>query len=110
MQRLGTQIAIPGRPEHQGMKRHSEIRSSFMSFEPNEEIVRLATATNPAQAHIWEQALLDADIRCQVVGDYLDAGIGDVPGMQAELWVRKEDLARAEEIIRSGHEADVNAE
>ena len=35
-----------------------------------DDIVRLSTAANPLQAHIWEQALKEAGIRCKVVGDY----------------------------------------
>jgi hypothetical protein len=69
-----------------------------------DDIVRLATAINPLQAHIWEQALQEAGIRCQVVGDFLDAGLGDIPGLSAELWVHRDDLARAEEILRQGQE------
>ncbi len=63
------------------------------------EIARLAEAANPFQAHIWEQALQQEGIRCQVLGDYLDAGIGDIPGMGAEVWVDAVDLARAEAIL-----------
>ncbi len=70
----------------------------------SEDVVRLATATNPAQAHIWEQALNAAGIRAKVVGDFLDAGIGDVPGITAELWVHREDVQRAEEVLRQGQE------
>jgi hypothetical protein len=44
---------------------------------PNDQVVSLVKAANPAQAHIWESALRREGIRCQVVGDYLDAGIGD---------------------------------
>jgi Putative prokaryotic signal transducing protein len=69
-----------------------------------DDIVRLATAANPLQAHIWEQALKEAGIRCQVVGDFLDAGVGDIPGLSAEVWVHRDDLARAEEILRQGQE------
>jgi hypothetical protein len=65
----------------------------------HDEIVRLATAANPFQAHIWQQALQQEGIRCQVLGDYLDAGIGDIPGMGAEVWVEAADLARAEAIL-----------
>ncbi len=68
------------------------------------DIVRLATAANPLQAHIWEQALKEAGIRCQVVGDFLDAGLGDIPGVSAEVWVHRDDLARAEEVLRQGQE------
>ena len=63
------------------------------------EIARLASAANPFQAHIWQQALQQEGIRCQVLGDYLDAGIGDIPGMGAEVWVEAADLARAEAIL-----------
>ena len=40
------------------------------------------------------------DRRSQVVGDYLEAGIGNITGLTAELWVHRDDLARAEEILR----------
>ena len=63
------------------------------------EIARLAEAANPFQAHIWQQALQQEGIRCQVLGDYLDAGIGDVPGILAEVWVRAGDFVRAEAIL-----------
>jgi Putative prokaryotic signal transducing protein len=65
----------------------------------HDEIVRLATAANPFQAHIWQQALQQEGIRCQVLGDYLDAGLGDIPGFSAEVWVGTADLARAEAIL-----------
>ena len=61
---------------------------------------RLAAAANPFQAHIWQQALQEEGIRCQVLGDYLDAGIGDIPGMTAEVWVETAEFARAEAILR----------
>lgn len=70
-----------------------------MSAESPDDVVRLATAQNPVQAHVWEQALRDAGIRCKVVGDYLNAGIGDIPGLQAEVWVHRDDLARAEALL-----------
>jgi hypothetical protein len=63
------------------------------------EMARLAEAANPFQAHIWQQALQEEGIRCQVLGDYLEAGIGDIPGMRAEVWVEAADLARAEAIL-----------
>ncbi|GEM_PF-2348165 len=63
-------------------------------------LVRLATAVNPFEAHIWQQALQEEGIRCQVLGDYLDAGIGDIPGIEAEVWVEAADLDRAEAILR----------
>jgi len=70
----------------------------MQSQDPN-EIVRLVTAPNPADAHIWEQALQREGIKCQVVGDYLAAGLGDVPGILPEIWVRRADAARAQKIL-----------
>jgi hypothetical protein len=63
-------------------------------------IARLTAATNPFQAHVWQQALEREGIRCHVLGDYLDAGIGDIPGLGAEVWVEAIDLVRAEEVLR----------
>ena len=71
-----------------------------MNSEDPHDVVRLAAAANPFQAHIWQQALEQEGIRCQVLGDYLDAGLGDIPGFSAEVWVETADLARAEAILR----------
>jgi hypothetical protein len=73
-----------------------------MTTEHPDDIVRLTTAPNPAQAHIWEQALRDEGIRCKVVGDYMDASFGNIPGLMAELWVHRDDVARAEEVLKKG--------
>lgn len=63
------------------------------------DVVRLATASTPVEAHLMEQALRAEGIECKVVGDYLDAGFGDVPGVQPEVWVHKEDLAAATAVL-----------
>src|SRR5437763_13378049 len=84
-----------------------------MSAGSPDEVVRLATAQNPVQAHVWEQALREAGIRCKVVGDYLDVGFGDIPGLRAEVWVHRDDLARAEAIVEAhtgGEEAPAEEE
>jgi hypothetical protein len=65
-----------------------------------EDIVRLVTAPNPPEAHIWQQALREQGIESQVVGDYLDAGVGDIPGVNVELWVHADDVARAKEVLK----------
>jgi hypothetical protein len=70
-----------------------------MSENPSDEIVRLATAPNPPVANIWAQALKEEGIRCKIVGDYLETGLGNIPGMRAEIWVHKEDAERAQAII-----------
>jgi hypothetical protein len=33
------------------------------------------------------------------VGDYLNAAIGDIPGLQAEVWVHRADADRAKQIL-----------
>lgn len=71
-----------------------------MATEDPNEIVRLLTAPNPPMAHLWQQALAAEGIRSQVVGDYLDTGIGDVSGLRAELWVKRKDVERAQAILR----------
>jgi hypothetical protein len=81
-----------------------------MSLDPNDDVVRLATAPNPAQAHIWCQALKDAGVRCKVVGDYLGAGLGDIPGMRAEIWVHSDDVKNGEDVLRKMQEAEVSDE
>jgi hypothetical protein len=70
-----------------------------------DDVVRLVTAPNPVQAHIWEQALREAGIASRVVGDYLDAGLGDLPGVRAELWVHRDDVERAQAVLRRGQAA-----
>jgi hypothetical protein len=64
-----------------------------------DDIVRLTATNNPAQAHIWQEALLEEGIRAQVVGDYLGAGLGSAYTGSTEIWVHKDDLARAEAIL-----------
>jgi hypothetical protein len=72
-----------------------------MATQPRDDIVQLATASNPAEAHLWQQVLHDEGIQCKVVGDYLAAGIGDIPGMQPELWVHRDEVERAREVLRN---------
>jgi hypothetical protein len=72
-----------------------------MSMQGDDEIVRLATASNPAQAHLWQQVLQEAGIQSKAVGDYLNASFGDIPGLKPELWVHRQDAERALEVLRS---------
>ena len=69
----------------------------------DDDIVKLATASNPVQAHLWQQVLQAEGIPCQAVGDYLDAGLGDIPGMRAEIWVHRKDVKRALEVLRTSN-------
>jgi hypothetical protein len=72
-----------------------------MASNADDDIVRLATASNPAQAHLWQQILQDAGIACKAVGDYLNAGFGDIPGLRAEIWVHRSDVNRALDVLRA---------
>ena len=46
---------------------------------------------------------IEKGIRSEVLGDYLDAGIGDIPGMMAEVWVVAAAVARAKTILQVDH-------
>lgn len=72
------------------------------------DLVHLATAVNPFETHIRQQALQQEGIRCQVPGDYLDAGVGNIPDIEAGVWVEADNLDRAKTIL--GQHQDQNAE
>jgi hypothetical protein len=64
-----------------------------------DDIVRLATASNPQEAYLLRQALDEEGIQCRVVGDMLDAGLGDISGIRPEVWVHRDDLDRARSVL-----------
>jgi hypothetical protein len=69
-------------------------------FNPKDEIVRLATAGDPQEAHFWRQALEDEGIRCQVVGEYLGSfGVAPPGHPVPEVWVLRQDAERARQIL-----------
>lgn len=70
-----------------------------MAEEHRVDVVCLARATSPQTAHVWRQALEAEGIYCKVVGDYLDAGMGTLDTIPAEVWVRKSDVERARAIL-----------
>lgn len=69
------------------------------SFHPNEHLISLGTAPNPVLAHIWANALRGEGIECRVVGDFLDAGLGDISGVQPEIWIRRHDKTDAQGVL-----------
>jgi len=69
------------------------------SFHPNDNVVSLSTAPNPALAHIWANALREEGIPCHVVGDFLDAGIGDISGVQPQIWIKRQDMTHAQDVL-----------
>jgi hypothetical protein len=86
----------------------------IMKNESQEEIVCVAHATTPTQAHIWQNALEQEGISCEVVGDYLEAGMGGLQSMRAEIWVHRKDLEKAQAILEveqtPGEEAEEEKE
>jgi hypothetical protein len=77
--------------------------------EPNaDDIVHLASAANSFEANAWAQALREAGIRCKVVGDYLEVGLGNISNMRPEVWVHRDDMAQATDILRR-HQARPDA-
>ncbi len=70
-----------------------------MTGKPGDEIVRLTTARNLQEAHLWKQALEQEGIRCQVVGDYLTEAPEGVHPFCSELWVFGNDVEKAKAIL-----------
>jgi hypothetical protein len=75
----------------------------------NDDIVHLANARNPIEANIWRQALEDEGISCTVVGDLLEAGVGDVGSLTPEVWVHAGDAERARAFL-AAHQAHHSAD
>jgi hypothetical protein len=67
----------------------------------NAEVICLITAPNSIQAHNWERALRAEGIGSQLVGDFLGLGIGDISGIQPEIWVTRQDWIRAKRVLRN---------
>jgi Putative prokaryotic signal transducing protein len=77
-------------------------RRSFTMPEskPSDDIVRLATAGDPQEAHLWRQALEGEGIRCHVVGEYLGSfGVAPPGHPVPEVWVLRRDAERARQIL-----------
>src|SRR5262245_39211329 len=91
----------PGTRRHGPTDRRGKgLNGRVVMQEPHpDDVVCAITAANYVQAHVWEEALRDAGIRCKVVGDYLTASVGGLPGLPAEIWVHRDDLARAKEVL-----------
>jgi Putative prokaryotic signal transducing protein len=72
-----------------------------MSGSADDRIVRLATASNPQEAALWQEALEAEGIRCRVVGEMLGSFGVVYPGsVQPEIWVFEADVERAEAALR----------
>ncbi len=71
----------------------------------SDDIVRLATASNPAEAAMWQNVLEEEGIAAKVVGEALTSGIGDVEGLRPEVWVHRADLERAAAALEAHRQA-----
>jgi hypothetical protein len=98
-------IAVTGygllrRPEPTEWLRATLTRKEQKMFDRHgDDVVRLVTASNPQEAHLWRQALEDQGIRCRV--DEYFGGFAVVPPAYPvpELWVHQEDAERAQSIL-----------
>jgi hypothetical protein len=81
-----------------------------MSASAYDRIVRLATASNPQEAALWQQALEAGGIRCRVVGDTLGSFGVTYPGsVQPEIWVFECDVDRARAVLQSSRKSGEDA-
>jgi hypothetical protein len=73
-----------------------------MNTSEDDRIVRLATASNPQQAALWQQALDSEGIHCRVVGETLGSfGVVYAGSVQPEIWVFERDVDRARKVLES---------
>jgi hypothetical protein len=74
------------------------------------DILCVATAGHPLEAHIWRQALETEGIRCQVVGEFLTLGEGQTHHGGTELWVHEADADLARAILNAYRELAVQSD
>jgi len=78
-----------------------------MSASAEDRVVRLATASNPQEAALWQQALEAEGIRCRLVGEMLGSFGVVYPGsVQPEIWVFESDVDRARAVLQSGRKSE----
>ena len=65
---------------------------------PNDEVVKVASGTL-VQVEIWHNALSDAGIFSQVVGDDLGGGLGSTLANSVQLYVRGGDEPAAVAVL-----------
>jgi hypothetical protein len=72
--------------------------SGMPSSDPR-DVVRLVAVEDTQEAFAIKAALESEGIECQVVGDYLDASLGTLKVIPAEVWVHRRDLERAQQLL-----------
>jgi|GEM_PF-1668936 len=63
------------------------------------DVVRLVAVEDTQEAFAIKAALESEGIECQVIGDYLDASLGTLKVIPAEVWVHRRDLERAQQLL-----------
>lgn len=63
------------------------------------EVVRLVAVEDTQEAFAIKTALESEGIECHVVGDLLDASLGTLKAIPAEVWVHRADLERAQQLL-----------
>ena len=74
-----------------------------MNEHPDEEIVMVVSG-ELVRVEMCKAALQDAGIDAKVVGNELDTGLGTALSGSVELWVSKDDEAKAVEVIKTVEE------
>jgi hypothetical protein len=78
-----------------------------MSGTADDRIVRLATASSPQEAALWQQALEAEGIRCRVVGEALGSFGVIYPGsVQPEIWVFESDVDRDRGVLQCNRKGE----
>ena len=73
-----------------------------MSTCADNSIVRLATASNPQEASLWQQALEAEGVRCRIVGEMLGSfGVVHPGSVRPEIWVFESDADRARAVLQN---------
>lgn len=63
-----------------------------------DDLICVATTSNPALAHVWRNALETEGIECHV-GEYLTYWLDHAPWAQAELWVHAAQADQARDLL-----------
>ncbi len=68
-----------------------------------DDLIEVYCAKNEPEVRIVEAALIEAGIKCRVVGEYLAGAVGEVPAGIASspaIWVPASEVEPAREVIR----------
>ena len=75
-------------------------------------MLKVFSAQNSFEVHNLKNALESQGVKCEIRGEHLRTGIGDLPPIEcwAELWIVEDSMKEtAERIIASGRARQMNA-